>query len=130
MSWAAVPVLSVGSVLTAAAWNAVADNMADSGWVVPSLANSWRAYSGYTVGYRLIGNLLRLRGAISSGTTGVAAFTLPTGYFATTNPYYSFVVADISGNAEIVQIDGSTGGVLPLAVVTAVCLDGVTLWVD
>ena len=102
--------------------------MADSGWVAPSLGNAWAAVAGYTVGYRLIGNLLKMRGAIETGS-GVA-FTLPSGYFPTVDPLYTVAATDLSGGGYYVQISGSTGTVTPSGYSTGLCLDSVTLWVD
>ena len=54
----------------------------DTGWIAPSLINSWANYGGgYTsAGYRKVGDIVQLRGALTGGTIGLAGFTLPAGY--------------------------------------------------
>ena len=50
----------------------------DSGWqVVSSFSNG---YSGNSVAYRKVNNIVYIRGNISGGTANTAAFTLPEGY--------------------------------------------------
>lgn len=54
----------------------------DSGWIAPTLTNSWVNYgSGYELaGYRLIGNQMHLRGTLKNGVVGSAILTLPVGF--------------------------------------------------
>lgn len=58
------------------------NDMGDNHWtVISSFTNGWTAYSGYSVRYMKIRqDLVMLDGAITPGTIGAAAFTLPTGY--------------------------------------------------
>jgi hypothetical protein len=55
----------------------------DTGWLVlTNYANSWLSSSGpatggTAAGYRVTGNVVRLGGKITAGTTGLIAFTLP-----------------------------------------------------
>lgn len=56
---------------------------ADSAWTAPGLGNSWINYvgAGMPAGYRRLANgLVLVRGLLSSGVLGSAAFTLPAGY--------------------------------------------------
>lgn len=66
-------------------------------WTAPTLTNSWVNFnSGFTpAGYRRIGDQIYLRGLISSGTVGAAAFTLPAGF----RPAISELWASIANNA-------------------------------
>jgi hypothetical protein len=60
-------------------WNIVAGQQ-DSGWIQPSLGNSW---TGTTVQptYRLLGTIVYNRGEYSpGGTSGTSPFTFPAGY--------------------------------------------------
>ena len=130
MAWSVVPVLAVGNILTAAAWNTVADNMTDSTWIAPSLNAGWSVYSGYTVGYRRIGNMVRLRGVVntSSGT----AFTLPSGYYQTTEPTLGFNAQQIgSAGNGLLEID-SSGNVVPPSsgIQSTAYLDSALWWID
>lgn len=54
----------------------------DSGWLTPTLGNSWTALSGYVPQYRKIGNTVMLRGSFGGpgGASGTSPFTLPAGY--------------------------------------------------
>ncbi len=70
-------------------WHIVAGQQ-DSGWVPLTYSNSWVSSGGpasgaTAAGYRLIGNEVRLGGAIKSGTNAATAFTLPAGARPPTN---------------------------------------------
>lgn len=58
--------------------------IADSGWIAPTLLNSWVNFGSTfdTAAYRKIGEVVYVRGLIKSGTTtsGTTIFTLPSGY--------------------------------------------------
>ena len=98
--------------------------MADSGWVAPSFSGGWTNTASYTCGYRLIGNMVRLRGAITPGSG--AAFTLPAGYFPTLNPEMTFIVWSTSAGAATVTVS-NPGVVTP----NQECwLDPISFWVD
>ena len=97
---------------------------ADSGWVAPSFSGGWTNTASYTCGYRLIGNMVRLRGAITPGSG--AAFTLPAGYFPTLNPEMTFIVWSTSAGAATVTVSNA-GVVTP----NQECwLDPISFWVD
>jgi hypothetical protein len=75
---------------------------ADSGWVAPTLLNSWKNCGGSqaTAAYRKQGNTVRLRGAIESGASTSIAFVLPEGFAA---PYeQTWPVAPTVGASSIV----------------------------
>lgn len=60
-------------------WNSIA--IGDSGWITPTLINSYTSHPGYTVQYRKIGNVVRMRGSFTnSGTLGSAAFVFEEGF--------------------------------------------------
>lgn len=60
-------------------WNSIA--VGDSGWITPTLINSYASHSGYTIQYRKIGNVVRMRGSFTnSGTLGSAAFVFEEGF--------------------------------------------------
>ena len=81
---------SIGQVLTAAGLNYFLN---DSGWVGPSLINS---YTGSTVvAYRKIGNRVMLRGGLTSGASNTTAFVLPSGYYSS----FGLKIASVSGIA-------------------------------
>lgn len=83
----------------------------DSGWIAPTLLNSWVNYgSGLAnAGYRKIGNLVRLRGIVKDGTGAVAIFTLPSGYRPTVQVISAAVAFDgavhVAGRVDV-ETDG------------------------
>jgi hypothetical protein len=108
---------TTGYVVTAVDWNILEDNSTylygDTAWTnVAVFTNSWVSSgspSFAAAGYRLVGNRVYLRGAIKTGTIGLAAFTLPVGY----RPTATLQVPCQSNNAYgSVQI-ASTGVVTP-----------------
>lgn len=60
----------------------VAQGLADSGWITPTLVAGWATPAGNFVPlqYRKIGNEVIFRGAATGATSGDPIFTLPTGY--------------------------------------------------
>lgn len=85
---------------------------------VISFTNSWVSVgSGNApVGYRLVGTRVWLRGSVSSGTNGTAAFTLPSGYrpqFLVTVPVASdgaFGLVTIATSGTVTPNQGITLG--------------------
>jgi hypothetical protein len=67
---------------TGSAW--IPMNDGDTGWITPTLGNSWVSFDAGAVfdipQYRLRGGVVWLKGAMKSGTISAAAFTLPAGY--------------------------------------------------
>jgi hypothetical protein len=53
-------------------------NLGDTGWISVTSFNS--GFSGTSVAYRRLNNVVYLRGRLSGGTAGSGAFTLPEGY--------------------------------------------------
>lgn len=55
----------------------------DSGWIIPTLGNSWTSFDAGAVyavpQYRLLNGVVWLHGAMKGGTLSTAAFTLPVG---------------------------------------------------
>lgn len=56
-----------------------ASTLDDTGWVAPTLTNSWVTADSLTVGYRRVNGVVYLRGRIANGTSN-SAFTLPAGF--------------------------------------------------
>ena len=104
----------------------------DSGWITPSLLNSWAA-GGSAPQYRLIGNNVRLRGSVTTGSTGTEAFALASGFRPSSG--YTLVQIPIanstSGDSAQITITVATGATAPFFTGGAtVYLDGVTFPVD
>lgn len=80
---------------------------ASTSWTAPTLTNSWADYGAGVVatGYRRVGDVVHLRGAIKSGTLAAAAFTLPVGYRPTGVEIF-YVVAGPGGARLDVGSDG------------------------
>jgi hypothetical protein len=121
---------SVGQVLTAGQVNY---GLSDSGWLSLPLVSPWIATGGTLVQYRKQGNIVRLRGLITGGTTGTQFATLPVGYVPpqplqltgndSTSPYGPVVLTFYpSGVCNIYFSSGAGGG--------SASLDGATWTVD
>jgi len=110
---------------TAPTWQAAATT--DSGWTtISSFNNSWVAGT-VAPSYRLIGSVVYLRGAISSGTGLATAFTLPSGY----RPSTTIALPTVNGSGTAIQIAISTGGaVTPNVTGTNVSLDSVRFLIN
>lgn len=93
---------------------------ADSGWLTPTLLNSWAA-SGVTPQYRLIGKRLQLRGQLANAVfanNNTVAFNLPAAYRPPVQ-FQSVVSAGlllvgygqvtVATNGDVTIRDGSTG---------------------
>jgi len=80
---------------TGGTWNAWYQVSGPVAWIAPTFTNSWVNYgSGFqSAGYRIVGDMVQLRGLIKSGTLGLAAFTLPAGYRPTANLLLSGVIS-------------------------------------
>jgi hypothetical protein len=105
-------------------WHIVAGQQ-DSGWVTPSYTNSFNGFQ-----YRLTGNVVRLMGLNTAGSSGNPAFTLPSGY----RPFATRAWALTNNGAVTTNMIGviSPGGVVTptFASGTGVYLDPVTFTVD
>lgn len=82
---------------------------------VTPFTNGWVAGSSAPGYFKDEFGIVHLRGAIKSGTTSVAAFTLPTGY----RPAVTVVFPVIDGANLVAQCSIDTGGVVTLWTTTA-----------
>ena len=129
MSWNVPTTVATGGSLSSANWNDVALNMADSGWIaVPngSMSGGW-VNGSPAFAYRLIGNVVRLRGLLTTGTSNVTALILPAGYRPPTTGVYS----SIQGvNLSFTTIT-TAGAVIPVYTGLAqMYFDGITFTID
>ena len=130
MSWNVPTTVATGGILSSANWNDVALNMADSGWIaVPngSMSNSF-VNGGIPFAYRLIGNTVRLRGSVASGTSGTLVLTFPVGYRPQTNQ--QFTGQQTAGVAETTLIIDSNGQMFVWYSGTGCTFDGITFTND
>jgi hypothetical protein len=68
---------------TPGTWVQVGAGATDTAWTaVSAFTNSWVSFGApeFAPGFRLVNGWVRLRGCMKSGTSGTAAFTLPSGY--------------------------------------------------
>lgn len=120
MTWTTPKTWAVGDPGTAADLNTyIRDNSSflfgDTAWTAPTLVNSWANAGGSAApaGYRKVGNLVLLKGAINAGASNTLAFTLPAGYNPTgtlsfpINAYNSGTNANVGGFVSV----GSSGSV-------------------
>jgi hypothetical protein len=99
----------------------------DSGWVTPSLLNSW-ATASYAPQFRLTGNIVRFFGDMTTGSTGAEAFLLPSGMRPRLNLDIG-CAGSIGNSVNLVIL--TTGAVTPnFSGGTIVYLDGATFTVD
>lgn len=66
--------------------DAIEADILDTGWVAPTLTNSWVNYGGgfEAAGYKKVGTQVFIRGLVKDGAVGTAIFTLPVGFRPTT----------------------------------------------
>jgi hypothetical protein len=83
----AAPLPLSGSAVSGTAFLGVNPDLLDRAggttpWVAPTLTNSWVNYgsSFRTARYRRVGDQVEIEGLVKSGTSGLAVFTLPTGF--------------------------------------------------
>lgn len=103
----------------------------DSGWIAPSLTNSWTSL--IAPAYRLRANEVMLRGEIASGSSGTSAFTLPVGYRPATADTASPIGTGTGSAFVLGFLNISTAGAVVVSFfgsVTLVSLDGVIFTVD
>jgi hypothetical protein len=97
-------------------WHVVAGAQ-DTGWLpIPTYTNSWFSSSGpatggTVAGYRVTGDVVRLGGIISGGTTGTLAFTLPATAYPARN--LTLMSADTSTPTICKWVVGTTGACIP-----------------
>lgn len=94
---------------------------ADSGWIVPTFANSWLNYESspathHPAGYRVVGTELQIRGLVKNvvATTPLAIFTLPSGSRPTFTDRF---ICEASAGAAVVSVAAS--GVVQLELYSA-----------
>jgi hypothetical protein len=82
-------------------------------WTNPTFTNSWVNFGGgYQVArYRKVGEIVEIEGLISTGTIGLAAFTLPVGFRPQANHQFAQVSNAVFGNLVVLP----TGAVTPNA---------------
>ena len=103
----------------------------DTGWLAVgngSMTNAW-VNGSPAFGYRLQGNVVRLRGVLTTGGSGINALTLPAGYRPATAINVPASVIGFANAAAII----TTGGVLQPAYASAGggwSADGITFTVD
>lgn len=89
----------------------------DSGWIIPTLVNSWVNYAGgYTPArYRkLVDGIVMMQGLIKGGANGSVCFTLPVGY----RPEYSQLMASSNNDCNVGRLNiHSDGRVRPEATI-------------
>lgn len=79
-------------------------------WVTPTFSNGWVPLAGNQGSqYRKIGDIVYLRGNVSSGAIGQIAFTLPVGFRPPLQLYWTSIVA--GGTMGYIVI-GTTGTVV------------------
>ena len=127
MPWTTPTDRATGYTVTAADWNIVEDDLTflygDTSWTtVSAFTNSWISASG-PVGFILIGRVVYLRGALSSGTAATAAFTLPAGYRPKSIGLAMIVL--VSGTTVNALTINSSGTVVPTNSATT-RLDGIS----
>lgn len=108
-----------------------AAKLGDSGWINPTLENSYVVQNSRTVSYRKIGNRVYLRGQIGKATLDQNnMFTLPSGYRPSTACIYT--VPGVSGNTGKITIntDGTILTPTPPPSSTYSGLDVISFFVD
>lgn len=106
---------------------------AASAFTAPTLTNSWVNFGGGTLadaGYLLFGGVVHLRGTIKSGTIGLSAFTLPTGYRPSKRLVFAAISNDALGRLDV-NADGTVvpGGASSVGSNTYFSLDGIFFFV-
>ncbi|MDQ3039483.1 MAG: hypothetical protein M3R16_06785, partial [Pseudomonadota bacterium] len=118
-----IPTLAAGTNTTQAATTAfvAAAVGADSGWVAPTLLNSWANFGApfATAGYRKISKVVYLRGLVAGGmiADGTTLMTLPVGYrptatrmfFVKANTGHCRIDVEAGGNVIINNMTGNSG---------------------
>lgn len=90
-------------------------NLGDSGWI--SVTSFTNGYSGTSVAYRRLNNVVYLRGRLTGGTAGQGAFVLPDGYRPATIEVVTPTQQYGTGNITYTSV-GLDGNVVPNATAT------------
>lgn len=78
----------------------------DTGWIEPTLINSWTQSGAVTVGYRRVGETVNMRGRVTGGTTG-AAFVLPEGFRPDQRGFYGVLTGASGSTITVVTLQAS-----------------------
>jgi hypothetical protein len=100
----------------------------DSGWIAPTLEHSW-GHGAAEVGYRLQGNIVRLRGRLTGGASGTIAFTLPAGYRPSQQTYMPLIAGGANTGYAVIEPAGTVAVGFTVAEGSP-SLDGVTFTID
>lgn len=116
MGWTTPTDRATGYTPSSTDWNIIEDDLTflygDTGWTnVSTFTNSWANFSTYTTRFRLIGNLVVIDGAVTGGTIGSPAFTLPAGYRPTQTQNFAAASNSLFGYFSV----NTTGTVVPVA---------------
>jgi hypothetical protein len=79
----------------------------DSGWIEPTLENSWVQAGVATASYRKVGARVYLRGRVKGGTNGSIAFTLPKEFRPPQQYYAAIVVGGAVTGAVVIEPSGT-----------------------
>lgn len=88
----------------------------DSGWITPTLENSYASHAGIIVQYRRVNSVVRLRGSFTkAGVSGKPAFTLPEGFRPTQQEIYTLGAYPSGTSAVNIETNGQVivTGTLP-----------------
>lgn len=109
----AIPQFVAGVALTAAELNVMLAGFDPTVWTATSFANGWvnTAGNNQLTEYRKIGDVVHIRGMISSGTLTAGAFTLPAGFRPPKDLNFAVVSNGAFGHLYIT----SAGVVIPQA---------------
>lgn len=89
------------------------DPLSDSGWITPTLLNSWVNYdtTAYqATKYRKVGDTVTITGLVKLGSIGAGVFNLPVGYRPFRNLHFATVSNAVFGILEIKGVNGSPAG--------------------
>ena len=89
-------------------------------WTYATYQNGWVAYNGFLwhgAQYRKVGDMVQIRGMVSSGTVNTAIFTLPEGfrpalwheYATVSNALFGWL--RVTGSGDVVLVSGSNAWV-------------------
>lgn len=96
----------------------------DTGWIVPTLTNSWSSISSiYSMRYRRMNGIVYLRGMCSGGSA-TPIMTLPTGYRPGSTKRY-LVQSETSGTTAVSIVIDHTTGVCSAATGSTPSFDGI-----
>lgn len=116
-------------------WSGAYDEpkLPDSGWIEPTLLNSWKNVGGIypNIAYRKQGNVVRLRGNMSGGANNSEVFSLPAGYRPTGTEFFC-IVTNVEPGTVDPRLEITSAGSLHaiFSGAPAVRFDGITFTID